>query len=117
MVLRFEEDHIVVSHLKGQQNFDRQVDFTKPVTSAKAVLRGFRLSFDQAGTPTKLIEISVHTPPPSGSNIVKFKVVTQFQDTTGLDEYSGFIDIVVIGDTAQAAVSSPPGSPPGSPPA
>jgi hypothetical protein len=97
MALSFKEDRTTIQRVKGLTSFDRQVPFPTPVKSAQVVLKGFKLEFSKTDTPTKLIEVSIHDPKSSG-NDVTFRVVSQLKDSTGLDEYSGFVDVLVIAD-------------------
>jgi hypothetical protein len=86
--------------VKGQKTSPGQTPFPTPVKAQPApqvVLRGFKLEFDKPGTPTKIMEVSIHNPQAAG-NDVTYRVVTRLQDTTGLDEYSGFVDVLVIAD-------------------
>jgi hypothetical protein len=100
MALSFQTDRFELQHVKGQKNSPGQTPFATPVKAQpgpQVVLTGFKLEFDKPGTPTKLIEISIHDPQAHG-NDVTYRVVTRLQDTTGLDEYSGFVSVLVIAD-------------------
>jgi hypothetical protein len=103
MALSFQTDRIDLQHVKGQKTSPGQTPFPKPVNTQpgvpgpQVVLRGFKLEFDKPGTPTKIMEVSIHNPQAAG-NDVTYRVVTRLQDTTGQDEYSGFVDVLVIAD-------------------
>jgi hypothetical protein len=97
MALQFQGDTTTLDLVKGIERIDRQVPFQGTVKDAQVVLKGFKLEFATTDTPTKVMEVSLHNVRADG-NDVRFRVVTQLKDKTGLDEYSGFVDVLVIAD-------------------
>ena len=97
MVLRFESERVPIPLGKGSRAIPGEKPFGKKVNSAQVAIQGFKLQFRQGDNPIKLAEVGVGGARVAG-NDVEFRVVCQYQDRTGNDEYSGHVDVLFIAD-------------------
>jgi hypothetical protein len=72
-------------------------DFGRTVNSAAAALNGFKLDYASDDHHINVIEANTAVQNVSGTS-VSYRVMCQFADKNFDDEYSGFIDVLLVAD-------------------
>jgi hypothetical protein len=100
MALKFETKRVTIPLGKGNRSIEDQKPLNvTTITSAQVAVQGFKLQFREGDNPVKLVEAGVLlSADPAGKDEVEFRVVCQYQDKTGNDEYSGHVDVLIIAD-------------------
>ncbi|WP_280187112.1 MULTISPECIES: hypothetical protein [Nocardia] len=102
MAVEFEHIRVEVPSGKGRQTFLRSVEFAKDVRGYGVTLNGFKLDFDSAvGSERRIniMEANVDRVRRSGRR-VDYIVTCELSDWNRDDPYSGYVDVMVVAETA-----------------
>jgi hypothetical protein len=100
MTLIFDTKRVQIPLGKGSRTIEDQKPLNvTTINSAQVAVQGYKLEFRQGDNPVKVVEVGVlRSADPAGKDEVEFRVVCQYQDRTGDDEYRGHVDVLIIAD-------------------
>ena len=97
MALAFATPRIDIPSGTGYRVFSAVHDFGRTVNSAAGAMNGFKLDYISDDHHINVIEANTVITNVNGS-FVSYRIACQFADKNFDDEYSGFIDILLIAD-------------------
>ena len=97
MALAFATPRINIPSGTGHRVFSAIHDFGRTVNSAGAAMNGFKLDYASDDHHINVIEANTTVENVNGS-FVSYRVICQFADKDFADEYSGFIEVLLVAD-------------------
>jgi hypothetical protein len=97
MALAFVTPRIEIPSGTGMRVIRSAHNFGRPVNSAAVALNGFKVDYASDDHHINVIEANTAVEAVTGSQ-VSYRVVCQFADKNFDDEYSGFIDVLLVAD-------------------
>jgi hypothetical protein len=101
MAVAFLNRRVEVPRGKGRRELHDSVSFQGKVRVAEVALRGFLLDFVTSDHHINVVEVATEFAGTEGE-IVRFRVDCQYADKNEDDQYSGFVDVLVIADLQDA---------------
>ena len=97
MALAFATPRIDIPSGTGTRELSAIHDFGRTVNSAAAAMNGFKFDYADDDHHINVIEANTAVVNVSGS-LVTYRIVARFADKNFDDEYSGFIDVLLVAD-------------------
>jgi hypothetical protein len=101
MAVAFLNRRVPVPRGKGRRELHDSVSFQGKVRVAEVALRGFLLDYVTSDHHINVVEVATEFAGTEGE-IVRFRVDCQYADKNFDDQYSGFVDVLVIADLQDA---------------
>lgn len=97
MSVQFQTLNVPIPSASGRQTIERTTGFERPVRLVGLALNGFKLEFDNDDKHLTTMEVDTDIVSQSATS-VRFRVQCNLADRNGDDKYSGYVNVLVIGE-------------------